>query len=131
MLHARDVRVVLGGAEVLRRVSLAVAPGQVVAVVGPNGTGKSTLPNVLSGSLPPRAGRPGCGAGLPGGDRGRPSGECIYTTLSGGERQRVQLARVLAQIHFTQPGPERGGRYLLLDEPALPRNALVTTAVLQ
>ena len=56
MLQARDVRVVLGDAEVLRRVSLAVAPGQVVAVVGPNGAGKSTLLNVLSGSLRPHAG---------------------------------------------------------------------------
>ena len=43
--------------------------------------------------------------------------ERIYTTLSGGERQRVQLARVLAQIHFTGAGHDLAGRYVLLDEP--------------
>lgn len=56
MLRARDVRVVLGNAEVLKGLSLVVAPGEVVAVVGPNGAGKSTLVNVLAGSLRPRTG---------------------------------------------------------------------------
>lgn len=39
----------------------------------------------------------------------------IYTTLSGGEKQRIQIARVLAQIEFTQD--DLNGRYLFLDEP--------------
>lgn len=39
----------------------------------------------------------------------------VYTTLSGGEKQRVQIARVLAQIDFTQD--DLSGRYLFLDEP--------------
>ncbi|RMD63104.1 MAG: heme ABC transporter ATP-binding protein [Alphaproteobacteria bacterium] len=41
----------------------------------------------------------------------------IYTTLSGGERQRVQLARILAQIDFSERDGHSVGRYLLLDEP--------------
>ena len=57
MLQAQDVRVTRGGAEVLKGVSLSVAPGRVVAVVGPDGAGKSTLLDVLSGSVPPGAGR--------------------------------------------------------------------------
>ena len=57
MLEARDVRLALGGAPVLNGVSLAVAPGEVVAVLGPNGAGKSTLLGVLSGARVPDEGR--------------------------------------------------------------------------
>jgi len=56
MLEARDVVVHAGGAELLRGVSVAVRPGEVVAVIGPNGAGKSTLLRVLSGDVAPRAG---------------------------------------------------------------------------
>ena len=45
-------RLRLGGR--LREVSLALEPGQMVAVVGPNGAGKSTLLQVLAGLLPAR-----------------------------------------------------------------------------
>src|SRR4051794_1437627 len=38
-------------------VSLAVGPGEVLAVTGPNGTGKSTLALALGGLLPPTSGR--------------------------------------------------------------------------
>jgi iron complex transport system ATP-binding protein len=41
---------------VLHQVSLRVDPGEVLAVVGPNGVGKSTLIKAASGALPPLSG---------------------------------------------------------------------------
>ena len=50
-LVAKDLTVRLGGHEVVRDVSIEVAPGEWVAVIGPNGAGKSTLLGALSGAL--------------------------------------------------------------------------------
>lgn len=50
---ATNVSVRRGEREVLRSISLSVAPGELVALVGPNGAGKSTLLSVLSGDLSP------------------------------------------------------------------------------
>lgn len=47
----------LGGRLVLRDVDLAVAPGEVVALLGANGSGKSTLVRSLVGLVPLRSGR--------------------------------------------------------------------------
>jgi iron complex transport system ATP-binding protein len=53
-LDATTVRV--GGSVLLDGVSLAVRPGEIVAVVGPNGAGKSTLLKVAAGECTPSAG---------------------------------------------------------------------------
>lgn len=45
------------GVAALDRVSLAIAPGEAVAVTGPTGSGKSTLIRHLNGLLRPSAGR--------------------------------------------------------------------------
>ncbi len=45
-----------GDRVVLRDISLAVRPGEMLAIVGPNGAGKSTLLRSLSGALKPREG---------------------------------------------------------------------------
>ena len=56
-LVARDlVAGYLPGIDILRGVSVEATRGQVRCVLGPNGTGKSTLLKVLFGFLPAREG---------------------------------------------------------------------------
>lgn len=52
-LAARHVSVRVNGHTLLNHVSLALAPGEFVAVLGPNGAGKSTLLRVLAGDVAP------------------------------------------------------------------------------
>lgn len=56
VLAADTVRLRLGAREVLRGVSLAVRPGEIIAVCGPNGAGKSTFLRVLAGLTVPDSG---------------------------------------------------------------------------
>ncbi|WP_233509928.1 heme ABC exporter ATP-binding protein CcmA [Actinomadura craniellae] len=59
IIQARNVTVEFGGAAVLDGVDLAAGRGEIVAVVGENGTGKSTLLRCLAGLQPPAAGEIG------------------------------------------------------------------------
>jgi branched-chain amino acid transport system ATP-binding protein len=56
MLDIRHLSVAYGVTEVLRDVSFSVPEGSIVALLGGNGSGKTTTLNVLSGLLAPRAG---------------------------------------------------------------------------
>ncbi len=56
MLRIRNLDVAYGPVTVLRRISLHVNPGEVVAIVGANGAGKTTLLKAVSGLVRPRAG---------------------------------------------------------------------------
>ena len=55
-LVVRDVSHTFGGALVLERITLEVAPGEVVALIGPSGCGKTTLLRLLSGFYQPGLG---------------------------------------------------------------------------
>ena len=48
-VELRDVHKSFGKTEIIRGASLAVQPGERVAIIGPNGAGKSTLFNLISG----------------------------------------------------------------------------------
>ncbi|MEU2421364.1 ABC transporter ATP-binding protein [Streptomyces sp. NPDC007851] len=75
---ADDVRFgYLPGVDVLRRVSLEVAPGTRLALVGPSGAGKSTLGRLLAGIYAPRDGR---------------------VTLGGAELSRMTAERVRSHV---------------------------------
>ncbi len=56
MLSARDVRVSLGGTRILHGVSLDAHRGEVVALMGGNGSGKSTFVRALVGAVTPTHG---------------------------------------------------------------------------
>src|SRR5215475_9371609 len=57
LLTARGVSVSYGVLSVLHDASLVIAPGDRIAVVGPNGVGKSTLLKVLAGLVQPDTGK--------------------------------------------------------------------------
>ncbi|MFJ8822472.1 ABC transporter ATP-binding protein [Streptomyces sp. NPDC102467] len=65
------------GVDVLRQVTLDVAPGTRLALVGPSGAGKSTLGRLLAGIYAPRLGQ---------------------VTLGGAELSRMQAERVRAHV---------------------------------
>jgi branched-chain amino acid transport system ATP-binding protein len=56
MLHVQHLRVSYGATEVLRDVSFAVEDHEIVALLGGNGSGKTTTLNVLSGLVAPQGG---------------------------------------------------------------------------
>ena len=56
-LRATGMRKRFGGIEVLHGVDIELRPGEVHALLGENGAGKSTIINMLSGRLSPDAGR--------------------------------------------------------------------------
>ena len=56
-LHIDGLCVPRAGRPILRNVTIDVVPGEVTALLGPNGTGKSTLVLAVGGALRPSAGR--------------------------------------------------------------------------
>lgn len=56
LIEARGISVTLGGRRVLQGVDFSVARGEIVTVIGPNASGKSTLIRTLVGALQPSAG---------------------------------------------------------------------------
>src|SRR6267154_1472548 len=61
MLSVTDLHTYYGDSHVLQGVSLQVARGTVVAVLGRNGVGKTTLCRSIVGFTPARSGRVVCG----------------------------------------------------------------------
>ena len=85
-VEAEGITRSFGARRVLDGVSLRLEPGTLAAVVGPNGTGKTTLLRVLAGVVTPDSGRVEVAGGPPG--RGRsgfvpPGDRGLYWRLTG------------------------------------------------
>jgi iron complex transport system ATP-binding protein len=57
MIEAREIQFAYRGRRVLNGATLALAPGELVCLLGANGAGKSTLLKILLGLLKPQAGK--------------------------------------------------------------------------
>ncbi|WOS62834.1 ATP-binding cassette domain-containing protein [Sinorhizobium fredii GR64] len=57
VIEASDLTIERGGKTILRNYSLSLERGRVLAVLGANGVGKTTLINTLIGVLKPKSGR--------------------------------------------------------------------------
>ena len=57
LLESRGLRKTFGGLTAVNGVDFQVRPGELRSVIGPNGAGKTTFFNLLTGVLPPSAGR--------------------------------------------------------------------------
>ena len=103
MFDVRNLNVAYGQSQVLHGIDLSVAPGEIVAVVGRNGMGKSTLMKSLIGVIPSRSGTIGVEgtdvAGMPSHARVKrglayvPQGRQIFGTMS--VRENIQTGRVV------------------------------------
>ncbi len=49
MLKISNLKASIDNKEILKGFSMEVKPGEVHAIMGPNGTGKSTLANIITG----------------------------------------------------------------------------------
>ena len=94
LLQVRDLAVSYGTVEAVRGVTFSVAEGEIVALIGANGAGKSTILNTLSGLLRPSRGE----ALFDGTDLGRtPSAGIVRRGLVQVPEGREILARLTVQ----------------------------------
>jgi branched-chain amino acid transport system ATP-binding protein len=56
ILSARDIHVTFGGVSAADDVALDIFPGEFLAIIGPNGSGKTTFLNLCTGYVRPSAG---------------------------------------------------------------------------
>jgi len=92
------------GTVVFQDVSISINPGDRIALVGPNGCGKTTLLHLLTGTLQPSTGSITRRRGL---QVAICEQDSLFDGKSGGEHTREQLHRVMAA----------DGDLLILDEP--------------
>ncbi|MFD7136096.1 ABC transporter ATP-binding protein [Streptomyces sp. NPDC059894] len=100
------------GVDVLRKVSLEVAPGTRMALVGPSGAGKSTLGRLLAGIYTPREGRVTLGEA----ELSRMTAERVRSHVAlvnqehhvfvGSLRDNLRLALPHARLHPGEDTPE-------------------------
>jgi branched-chain amino acid transport system ATP-binding protein len=56
LLQVSRVRKAFGGVQAINRVSFDVSPGELLGIIGPNGSGKTTIVNLITGFVKPTSG---------------------------------------------------------------------------
>jgi phospholipid/cholesterol/gamma-HCH transport system ATP-binding protein len=74
IVEARHLGYAVGGRSILAGLDLDILPGQITAIMGPSGTGKTTLLRLITGQLQPQSGS----LLVAGEDMGRVRGERLY-----------------------------------------------------
>ena len=107
LIAAHGLGFAVGDHRILHGVDLAMAPGEIVTIVGPNGSGKTTLLRLLVGALRPSAGRIARAPGL----------------RIGYVPQRLTIDRTLpltVDRFLSLAGGDRATRAAVLDEAGIP-----------
>jgi branched-chain amino acid transport system ATP-binding protein len=115
LLEVRRLRKSFGGVTAVNDASLALAPGELVGLIGPNGSGKTTLLNLITGYYPPEAGSVRLGAE----DIGGRSPDRIFRA---GVVRMFQHVRVFPRLTASE-NLEVAGRAAGLDGAAARRRA--------
>ena len=112
MLKIEDMHVYYGAIHAIKGVSFEVKEGEIVALIGANGAGKSTILKTVSGLMHPRSGSISfCGQDI---------AHVKAGSLPYGVQRRLEIVRALA----TNPS------IILLDEPAAGMNPSETAELM-
>lgn len=108
LLEARELSVARGDREILHSVSVVLAPGAALALVGPNAAGKSTLVRTLAGLLPVSAGSLSLrGRALAAWDRGALARAIALVTAEDEGPDTLSVADRVALGRYPHRGPFR------------------------
>lgn len=119
MLEVRSVSKSFGKLVAIRDVSFAARKGQITGLIGPNGSGKTTMFNLISGFLKPNGGSvlfDGCD--ITGRRPGRIAGMGLVRTfqLTSIYRDMTVAQNVMMGHHMARPGGVRHGAPQILGE---------------
>lgn len=132
LLELQDVTRRFGGLVAVNQLSLQVMPGEVVGLLGPNGSGKTTAMNLIAGAL-------ACNGGEIRLDGRRISGLPSHRIARLGVARTFQLVRVLGQMSCLEnvmaglafrPGGPHGRAARAAAQPLLERVGLGDVAAL-
>lgn len=118
MLEVHGITRSYGSTVVVDGISFSVGPGSMLALLGPNGCGKSTTMKVLSGAIPPGSGTYTVDGHPSGSDHARratgyvPDTRGVFPRLTG--REHLQLAQ---RLHRSTDSPS--SRQALIDRLSL------------
>ena len=107
LLEVRDLRVTYGHVEAVRGVSLSVAEGRIVTLIGSNGAGKTSILSALAGLVRPRSGS----VTLDGSDvTGVPAHRAVAAGLALVPEGRAILGRMSIEENLVLAGEKRQER---------------------